>query len=127
MPSEMHYVATGKRFKVHAEAYEVRLIKTDERTDGAFAEVLYEGERTLVSPILDESEAYGHRAYSMISFVDDLSLDLVGLLASVSNALAERGVPIFVISSYRTDHLLVLQEHLGKTLAALESLGMTRQ
>jgi hypothetical protein len=54
-------------------------------------------------------------------------LDLVGFLALVSGALAKRKIPIFVISSSRTDHVLMLERDLEKGIDALESLGMTRQ
>jgi uncharacterized protein len=53
-------------------------------------------------------------------------LTTVGLLAVVSRALADVGVPLMVISSYDTDHFLVPDETLGRTLAALSQARLER-
>jgi hypothetical protein len=47
----------------------------------------------------------------------------VGLLAALCGALAARRVPVFAISTYDTDYLLVHGERSGEARAALESLG----
>jgi hypothetical protein len=47
----------------------------------------------------------------------------VGVLASLSWSLAEAGVPIFAVSSFDTDWLLVPAEHLGDARAALAQAG----
>jgi hypothetical protein len=117
----------GIGFKVHDEVFEIALVGSTEATVGAFAEVDYCGERTVIRAVSDGESAFGGRAHRMISFTGDLPLDLVGFLALVSGALAERKIPIFVISSYRTDHVLMLERDLEKGIEALGSLGMTRQ
>ncbi len=127
MRGESFSVTKGVRYKVHEEAYHIRLAGLDEEANEAFAEIIYGGERTLVVPVVGDEEARDGQEYGMISFLDELPLDLVGFLASVSNALAERDVPIFVISSYRTDHLLFQNKDLEGAIMALESLGMVRQ
>jgi hypothetical protein len=48
-------------------------------------------------------------------------------MALVSEAMADLGIPIFVISSYRTDHVLVLDKDAEKGVEALESLGMVQR
>jgi len=62
--------------------------------------------------------------FRMLSVEADLPLDLVGLLAYLSSTLAKAGVPIFVISSFRTDHLFVKREHMAKAERALFDLGV---
>jgi len=51
------------------------------------------------------------------------SFSEVGILASVIVPLAERGVPIFAISTFDTDYLLVGEEYTGATLQALQDAG----
>jgi hypothetical protein len=59
----------------------------------------------------------------VITFDLDLPDDLVGFLAAASRALAAAGVPILAICGYTKDHILVREEYLGQSLAALESLS----
>jgi uncharacterized protein len=61
--------------------------------------------------------------FRVISFELDLPNDLVGFLAVASRALADAGVPILAICGYTKDHILVREEHLERTLAALGALG----
>lgn len=49
----------------------------------------------------------------------------VGLLAALCRALAERSVPVFVVSTYDTDWLLVSAEYHASAMQALQSLGHT--
>ncbi|MDD5564569.1 MAG: ACT domain-containing protein [Thermoanaerobaculaceae bacterium] len=53
-------------------------------------------------------------------------LTTVGLLAVVSRALADVGIPLMVLSSYGTDHFLVPDETLGRALAALGQARLER-
>lgn len=53
----------------------------------------------------------------------ELDFSLVGILAQVSGALAEAGVPIFAVSTYNTDYVLVKAEHLARALDALSAAG----
>ncbi len=50
-------------------------------------------------------------------------LDTVGVLASLAAPLAKAGVPVFVVSTFRTDCLLVHDELLDRARDALESAG----
>ncbi|HEY6319186.1 MAG TPA: ACT domain-containing protein [Acidimicrobiia bacterium] len=52
-----------------------------------------------------------------------LAHDQVGVLASLSGSLAEGGVPIFVVSSFDTDWLLVPAERLADARAVLTQAG----
>jgi uncharacterized protein len=60
-----------------------------------------------------------------LSVVGPLSFSLTGVLASLAAPLAMAGVPIFVLSTFDTDWLLVREEHLGAGITALESAGHT--
>jgi len=52
-----------------------------------------------------------------------LSFELTGILADLSAPLARSGIPIFVISTYETDYLLVNVSDLDRARAALEDEG----
>jgi hypothetical protein len=47
----------------------------------------------------------------------------VGILASFIDPLVENGVPIFAISTFDTDYVLVNEEYAGITLGALKNAG----
>jgi hypothetical protein len=48
---------------------------------------------------------------------------LTGVLASFLDPLAQRGVPIFAISTFDTDYVLVKEEHTGAALETLQAAG----
>jgi uncharacterized protein len=52
-----------------------------------------------------------------------LEFGLVGVLAGISSALAEAGVPIFALSTFDTDYILVKREQVRVAREALISKG----
>lgn len=48
-----------------------------------------------------------------------LDFSLVGILAGLTSALAEAGVPVFALSTYDTDYLFVKEENLETALRSL--------
>ncbi len=52
-----------------------------------------------------------------------LDFSLTGILAALTAPLAEAGVPIFALSTYDTDYLLVPERALAQAVNALESAG----
>jgi uncharacterized protein len=54
-----------------------------------------------------------------------LDFSLVGILASLAEPLAKAGVPIFVISTFDTDYILVKADNLERAIEALRSAGHT--
>lgn len=54
-----------------------------------------------------------------------LSLDLTGVLASLTQPLAAAGVSIFAISTYQTDYLLVRDRDLNLAIEVLRTAGHT--
>ena len=51
------------------------------------------------------------------------SFALTGVLASFLDPLAQRGVPIFAISTFNTDYVLVKEEHAAVALDTLRAAG----
>ena len=52
-----------------------------------------------------------------------LDLSLVGIIAEVSTILKNKKVPIFIISTFDTDYILVKQKDLNIGIKALEEKG----
>lgn len=52
-----------------------------------------------------------------------LDFSLTGILAGLSGVLAENGIPVFAVSTYNTDYILVKAENLGRAVRALKSAG----
>ena len=80
-----------------------------------------------LSVVCDESrippEFTAERDWRCLSVKGPLPFDTVGVLASLAAPLAERGISIFVISTYDTDHLLVKDDDLDQAVAALTARG----
>lgn len=53
-----------------------------------------------------------------------LAFGLTGILATIAVPLAEAGIPIFSVSTYDTDYVLVKEERLGDAIAALTAVGL---
>jgi hypothetical protein len=63
------------------------------------------------------------RDYRAFRVRGPLPLDLIGILASIADPLAEVGVSIFAISTYETDYVLVKERDLATAVRALEHAG----
>ena len=63
------------------------------------------------------------RGWRALRAVGPFAFDVVGVLASLAAPLATAGVPIFAISTYETDYLLVKHTDLSAALAALRGAG----
>lgn len=83
-----------------------------------------ENELSVVCPheVLPEG-IKAERGWRALRVQGPLPFELVGILAELSGCLAEAGVPIFAISTYDTDYILVKHKVLAKALAALEAAG----
>lgn len=101
-----------------ADGPPVALIVDHDEVSLIAPEELVEGQGGLV-----ERVSKGWRALTLEA---TFPLDTVGLLAVVSRALADVGVPVMVLSSHDTDHFLVPDEKLGRALAALGQVKLER-
>lgn len=83
-----------------------------------------EDELTIVLPeeavSADWRVEMGWRCFKVLGPLD---FGLTGILASLSTSLAEAGVPVFAISTYDTDYILVKEENLQKAKQALVANG----
>ena len=51
-----------------------------------------------------------------------LDFSLVGILAAISTALAQKKIGIFAVSTYDTDYIFVKEENFAEALKAVENL-----
>lgn len=65
------------------------------------------------------------RGWRVLAVRGPLAFSLTGVLAGLAQPLADAGVPIFALSTYDTDLLLVGQDDLDAAVAALGSAGHT--
>jgi len=80
--------------------------------------------RGATPPALIRREETG---WKIITFDVELPFELTGFLAVVAGVLAEQGTPIFALSAFSTDHLLVREVDLETAVQALVGLGCLRE
>ena len=83
-----------------------------------------DGELSLVCA--DEAVPHGvvaERPWRALEVAGPLDFALTGVLADLATALADAGIPIFALSTYDTDVLLVGEAHLDAAVAALRGAG----
>ena len=61
--------------------------------------------------------------WTALQVVGPMDLSLVGVLADLTTTLADAGVPIFAISTFDTDYLLVRDLDAAPAIAALSDSG----
>jgi uncharacterized protein len=81
-------------------------------------------ELSIVAPqdvVPEDSEA--ERGWVALRVAGKVELSTVGLLAQLTGALAEAGVPLLAISTYETDILLVKSTSSGRAVEALRRVA----
>jgi hypothetical protein len=66
-----------------------------------------------------------NRGWVCLGVQGPLAFELTGVLAAISAPLAVAGVPIFVVSTFDTDYVLVPRTHLERGVEALKGAGHT--
>ena len=69
------------------------------------------------------AEVTAERDFRCLAVEGPLDFSAVGILASLTGALAEAGISLFALSTYDTDYLLVRAARLDAALAALAGAG----
>jgi hypothetical protein len=68
-------------------------------------------------------ETPAERGWRCMKVEGPLDFSMTGVLASLAEPLARAGIPIFAISTFDTDYLLVKAVNVEAAIAALESAG----
>ena len=50
-------------------------------------------------------------------------LTQTGVLSAFIQPLSDAGIPVFVVSTYDTDYVLIPQEHVGRSMGVLQAAG----
>ena len=115
-----------KNSKVYVWKESFAIIKAKKAYPNAFANIIDKNETTV---IVEQSKYDGknvidiEKDWKILTFNMVLPFGLVGFLAKVSKVLADEKIPIFAISAYSTDHILVKEKDLIKAEEKLKELG----
>jgi hypothetical protein len=72
-----------------------------------------------VPPSVERAE----RGWRVLHVAGPIPFETTGVIASLTGALAEAGVPVFVVSTYDTDLVLVKERDLERAVGALERVA----
>ena len=61
--------------------------------------------------------------WRILEITGPLDLSLIGIIADISGLLKENQIPIFTISTYDTDYILVKNQYTDKALTVLKNNG----
>ena len=64
-----------------------------------------------------------NKGWSCIKVVAQLDLELTGIIAGLSSALAKAAISIFALSTFDTDYILVKSEQIEKAAQVLKNSG----
>ena len=115
-----------KKGKVYVWKETFVIIKAKKPSINAFANIIDQNETTVIieqSKYNDEDVIEIERDWKILTFDMILPFGLVGFLAKVSKVLADENIPIFAISAYSTDHILVREKDLNRAEEKLKDIG----
>ena len=118
------------RLSVHPERYAVVRLDPDDDVP-AWAEVGAVSSVTRTASELSivcveaavPTEASAERGWRMLEVAGPLAFTLTGVVSSLTVPLAAAEIPLFVISTFETDYLLVREPNLPRAAAALRDAG----
>jgi uncharacterized protein len=76
-----------------------------------------------VQELAEAEDADCSREWRIMKIEGPLDLTIVGLIAGVAGVFKDAGVPIFTMSTYDTDYIMVKEQDLGAGIRALEASG----
>lgn len=80
-------------------------------------------EECLASEIELEPDFECVKGWRAFRIAGQLDFDMVGVIAKISDTLARAQIPIFVVSTYQTDYVLVASDKFKLAKQVLESTG----
>jgi hypothetical protein len=66
-----------------------------------------------------------NKNWRILKISGPLDFSLVGIIADITCILKEKNIPVFIISTYDTDYILMKQKDLNNGIKALTSKGYT--
>ena len=82
-------------------------------------------EKSLVCPteLVPQNTVERDDGWKALRIIGMLDFSLVGILARISNVLAENSIGIFAVSTFNTDYIFVKRFNFDKAIKALEDAG----
>jgi len=118
-----NYFENGKVY-IWKETFAI--IKSKKSYPNAFVNIIDKNETTVIieqSKYDDEDVIEIEKDWKVLTFDMVLPFELVGFLAKVSKVLADEKIPLFAISAYSTDHILVKEKDLARAKKKLQNSG----
>ncbi len=92
--------------------------------DGLVSVTSTAAEVSVVTPVAAAPDGGRTEAgWRLLTVRGPLEFTLTGIMAALAGALAQAGVPLFALSTYDTDHLLVRDADLARAVTALREGG----
>ena len=84
-------------------------------------------EKSLVCPtaVVPQNTVERDDSWKALRINGILDFSLIGILARISNILAENGIGIFAVSTFNTDYIFVKKRDFEKAIKALEDAGFS--
>jgi len=120
---QKNYFKNGKAY-IWKETFAI--IKSKKPYPKAFANIIDRNETRVIieqSKYNNEDIIEIEKGWKILTFDMVLPFGLVGFLAKVSKVLADEKIPIFAISAYSTDHILVKEEDLETAKEKHQNFG----
>ena len=67
--------------------------------------------------------AWADRAWRAFGLAGPIPFEQTGVIAGITTPLADAGIPVFVLSTFYTDYLLVREAHVDRVREVLTSAG----
>jgi len=115
-----------KNGKVYVWKETFVIFKSKKPYPNAFANIIDKNKTTVIieqSKYNDEDVIEIEKDWKILTFDMVLPFGLIGFLAKVSKVLADEKIPIFTISAYSTDHILVKEKDLIRAEKKFKELG----
>jgi hypothetical protein len=81
-------------------------------------------EFTIICPdFMSPSNVQSEMGWKCIKVDGTMNLKEVGVLESITHPLAEANIPLMALSTYNTDYIFVLEEHIVTAVQALQKAG----
>lgn len=63
------------------------------------------------------------KGWNMLKIDGELDFSLVGIISKISTILADNKIPVFVVSTFNTDYILIKDMYIKKTIEVLSKEG----
>lgn len=129
MNDDLKKIIENSSFVLHQGRFVYTKVKTAPPIDNHFLVSKDDDEITVVTKeenlvsleLIEKNKDY----YSLIELKVSIPFYSVGFLATVSSAIANKGMNILIVSTYSKDYILVREEHKNNAVQTLIELGFS--